>query len=183
MCHAAVSSVHIPLACRVSNRTNCSMNRFFSRGEGLVFVSAMPLRNTDAKRPGMHSNAKRWNEEVMRGRNKSQAPWRQADGPMQKAQKVAYPGSARLFPLKGGRHPHRSKNFGLYTFSASRVKKNFGSSRICGKRRVDGNQTILVWRTLASKRHHTRDIGPELEALVTFTAPHNSGMNQTFQAG
>ena len=94
MCHAAVSSVQIPLACRVSNRTNFSTNRFFDRGEGLVFVSAMPLRNTDAKRPGMHSNAKRWNEEVMRGRNKSQAPWRQADGPMQKAQKVAYPGSA-----------------------------------------------------------------------------------------
>ncbi len=29
---------------------------------GLVFVSAMHLRNADAKRPGMHSNAKRWNE-------------------------------------------------------------------------------------------------------------------------
>ena len=32
--------------------------------EGLVLVSAMSLRNADAKRPGMHSNAKRWNEEV-----------------------------------------------------------------------------------------------------------------------
>ena len=27
-----------------------------------IFVSAMHLRNTNAKRPGMHSNAKRWNE-------------------------------------------------------------------------------------------------------------------------
>ena len=27
-----------------------------------VFVSAMHLRSADAKRPGMHSNAKRWNE-------------------------------------------------------------------------------------------------------------------------
>ena len=32
--------------------------------QGLVLVSAMPLRNADAKRPGMHSNAKRWNEAV-----------------------------------------------------------------------------------------------------------------------
>ncbi len=36
---------------------------------GLVLVSSMPLRNADAKRPGMHSNAKRWNEagEAVRG--------------------------------------------------------------------------------------------------------------------
>ena len=32
---------------------------------GLDLVSAMPRRNADAKRPGMHSNAKRWNEAVM----------------------------------------------------------------------------------------------------------------------
>ena len=31
----------------------------------LVIVSAMPLLNPDAKRPGMHSNAKRWNEAVI----------------------------------------------------------------------------------------------------------------------
>ena len=29
---------------------------------GLVLVSVKSLRNADAKRPGMHSNAKRWNE-------------------------------------------------------------------------------------------------------------------------
>ncbi len=52
-----------------------------------------------------------------------------------------------------------------------------GSWRICGKRRVDGNQTILVWNALASERRHLRDVGPELEALVTFTAPHKSAMN------
>ena len=33
---------------------------FESMGWGLV--SAMHLGNSDAKRPGMHSNAKRWNE-------------------------------------------------------------------------------------------------------------------------
>ena len=52
-----------------------------------------------------------------------------------------------------------------------------GSSKICGKRRVDGNQTILVWPALASKRRHIRDTGPELEALVTFTTPRKSAMN------
>ena len=30
---------------------------------------------------------------------------------------------------------------------------------------------------MASKRRYTRDLGPELEALVTFTAPHKSAMN------
>ena len=58
----------------------------------------------------------------------------------------------------------------------------FGSSRICGKRCVDGNQTILVWHALASWRRHIRDLGPELEALVTFTAPHKSAMNLFFHA-
>ena len=53
-----------------------------------------------------------------------------------------------------------------------------GSSRICGKRCVDGNQTILVWHALSSLRRHIRDLGPELEALVTFTAPHKSAMNR-----
>ena len=52
-----------------------------------------------------------------------------------------------------------------------------GSSRICDKRHVDGNQTILVWATLASKRRHIRDTGPELEALVTFATPRKSAMD------
>ncbi len=47
-----------------------------------------------------------------------------------------------------------------------------------GKRRVDCDQTILVWHVLAFKRRHIRDMGPELEALVTFTAPRKSAMNQ-----
>ena len=55
-----------------------------------------------------------------------------------------------------------------------------GSSRICGKMRVDGNQTILVWHALASGRRHVRDMGPELEALVTIAAPHKSAMSQPF---
>ena len=29
---------------------------------GVVLVSVMPRRKADAKRPSMHSNAKRWNE-------------------------------------------------------------------------------------------------------------------------
>ncbi len=45
---------------------------------------------------------------------------------------------------------------------------------------VDGNQTILVWSDLPSKRWHIRDMGPELEALVTFTTPHKSAMNPEF---
>ncbi len=44
--------------------------------------------------------------------------------------------------------------------------------------RVDGNQTILVWHALASKLRHIRDMGPKLEALVTFAAPRKSAMNQ-----
>ena len=47
--------------------------------------------------------------------------------------------------------------------------------------RVDGNQTILVWHALASGRRHIRDMGPELEALVTIAAPHKYAMNQTFK--
>ena len=31
-----------------------------------------------------------------------------------------------------------------------------GSSRICGERRLDGNQTILVWCVLASREWHIR---------------------------
>ncbi len=59
-----------------------------------------------------------------------------------------------------------------------------GSSRICGKRHLDGNQTILVWHALASKRPHIHDMRPELEALVTITAPHKSAMNQmNFEPG
>ncbi len=46
--------------------------------------------------------------------------------------------------------------------------------------RADGNQTILVWPSLASKRWHIRDMGPELEALVTFTTSHKSAMNLFF---
>ena len=53
-----------------------------------------------------------------------------------------------------------------------------GSSRICGKMRVDGNQTILVWHALVSRQRHIRDLGPELEALVTFAAPRKSAMNR-----
>ena len=49
-----------------------------------------------------------------------------------------------------------------------------------GKRHVDGNQTILVWHALVSKLRNIRDKGPELEALVTFSAPHKSAMNQGF---
>ncbi len=60
----------------------------------------------------------------------------------------------------------------------AKVKQKNGSSRICGKRRIYGNQTILVWHASASKRRHIRDMGPELEALVTFIAPHKSAMNQ-----
>ncbi len=56
----------------------------------------------------------------------------------------------------------------------------FGSSRICGKRRVYGNQTILVWHASASKRRHIPDMEPELEALVTFIAPHKSAMKHFF---
>ena len=56
----------------------------------------------------------------------------------------------------------------------------FGSSRICEKRRVDGNQTILVWHALASEQRPLLYVGPELEALVTFTAPHKSAMNRIF---
>ena len=41
-----------------------------------------------------------------------------------------------------------------------------------------GNQTILVWHALASKRRHIRDLGPELEALVTYTVSHESAMNR-----
>ena len=44
--------------------------------------------------------------------------------------------------------------------------------------RVDGNQTILVWHALASGRRHIRDMGPELEALVTIAAPRKSAMNR-----
>ena len=47
--------------------------------------------------------------------------------------------------------------------------------------RVDSNQTILVWHALASGRRHIRDMGPELEALVTSTAPHKSAMNHFFR--
>ena len=43
---------------------------------------------------------------------------------------------------------------------------------------VDGSQTILVWHALASRRRHIRNMGPELEALVTIAAPHKSAMNQ-----
>ena len=53
-----------------------------------------------------------------------------------------------------------------------------GSSRIRGKRRVEGNQTILVWHASASNGRHIRDMKPELEALVTLTAPHKSAMNR-----
>ncbi len=45
---------------------------------------------------------------------------------------------------------------------------------------VDGNQTILVWLDSTSKRRHIRDMGPELEALVTFAASHKSAMNSFF---
>ncbi len=48
-----------------------------------------------------------------------------------------------------------------------------GSLPICGKRRVEGNQTILVWIALASKRRHILATRPELEALVAFAAPTN----------
>ena len=41
---------------------------------GLVLSSAMHRRNADAKRPGMHSNAKRWNEKLSGRRNRNQAP-------------------------------------------------------------------------------------------------------------
>ncbi len=57
----------------------------------------------------------------------------------------------------------------------------FGSSRICGKRHVDGNQTILVWHALVSKRRHIRDMGPEQEALVAFSALHKSALNRIFK--
>ncbi len=53
-----------------------------------------------------------------------------------------------------------------------------GSSRICGKRRVEGNQTILVWHALVSKRWHISDVRTELEALATFTALRKSAMNR-----
>ena len=45
---------------------------------------------------------------------------------------------------------------------------------------TNGNQTILVWYALASGRRHIRDMGPELEALVTIAAPHKSAMNLFF---
>ncbi len=42
--------------------------------QGLVLISATPPQNADAKRPGIHSNAKRWNEEVRgHGQNVNQA--------------------------------------------------------------------------------------------------------------
>ena len=47
------------------------------------------------------------------------------------------------------------------------------------RRRLQGNQTILVWHALVSKRRHIRDMGPELEALVAFSAPHKSAMNHS----
>ena len=50
-------------------------------------------------------------------------------------------------------------------------KRHFGSSRICGKARPYGNQTILVWRGSAPTGLHIRGFGPELEALATFSAP------------
>ena len=53
-----------------------------------------------------------------------------------------------------------------------------GASRIDGKRRTDGNQTILVWHALASRLRRIRNMGPELEAPVAFTAPHKHAMNQ-----
>ena len=52
-----------------------------------------------------------------------------------------------------------------------------GSSRICGKTRLEGNQTILVWLGLAPRGLNIYGFGPELEALVTFTAPRKSAMN------
>ena len=61
------------------------------------------------------------------------------------------------------------------------LMKNVARRGFVGKRRVDGNQTILVWNALASRRRHIRDTGPELEALVTFTAPYKSAMNQLFE--
>ena len=41
----------------------------------LVLISAIPPQSADAKRPGMHSNAKRWNEEKR---------WNEADKGMAK---------------------------------------------------------------------------------------------------
>ncbi len=51
------------------------------------------------------------------------------------------------------------------------------SSQICGKTRLEGNQTILVWLGLAPRGLNIYGFGPELEALVTFTAPCKSAMN------
>ena len=48
-----------------------------------------------------------------------------------------------------------------------------------GKRRVDGNQTILLWHGSPSKQRHICNMRPGLEALVTFAAAHKSPTNLT----
>ena len=65
--------------------------------------------------------------------------------------------------------------FTLCSFRGMMMKK--GSSRNCVKRCQDGNQSIPVWLDLLTMLRHTRDMGPELEALVTFTAPRKSTVN------
>ena len=69
---------------------------------------------------------------------------------------------------------------GMTVASVRSVGGKNGSSRICGKMRVDGNQTILVWHALASGWRHIRDMGPELEALATIAAHRKSAMNPFF---
>ena len=76
-----------------------------------------------------------------------------------------------------GTRPGKSEDARIWPLKKKTNQKK-GSSMICGKRGVDGNQTIRVWHALASKPGHIHDIGPELEALVTFTAPRKSAMNQ-----
>ena len=63
-------------------------------------------------------------------------------------------------PHRLGTHSGQAITFRGF-FYLKRHLMFFGSSRICGKRRLDGNQTILVWGVLAStmvaySRHRAR---------------------------
>ena len=90
----------------------------------------------------------------------------------------------RTVPLPESLMPAIRDHFeSVYELHEKDLASKFGSLRICGKMRVDGSQTILVWHALASGRRHIRDVGPELEALVTIAASHNSAMNQKFRQG
>ena len=58
--HIMRKNAHAPVAPSFTAARPLEFNSEFVVGSCLGL--AMPQRNADAKRPGMHSNAKRWNE-------------------------------------------------------------------------------------------------------------------------